>query len=147
MTTEPRPVPCGECDAFLAALDDQTRRGLALVRRYLDHQSQRTGQPHRHVGTARAEDIAACDRALQQELADRAEANRLFSIVVDMALFSLLDDETVNEWLARCAAAGDTATVEQVRALMNEALRIEEGRTDFFGGRPLLRRAGKGNGR
>jgi hypothetical protein len=37
--------------------------------------------------------------------------------------------------------------VEQARALMNEALRFEESRTDYFGGPPLLRRAGKGNGR
>jgi hypothetical protein len=100
----------------VASLPDQQRTAFGLLRQYLDIESQRTGQPHRHVGDTGAEELQACDRALQQELADRAEANRLFSVVVDMAQFSLLDDdETVVEWLARCAAAGDTATVEQVR--------------------------------
>jgi hypothetical protein len=144
MTTAPRPIPCGECDAFLASSSDQFRDGFGLVRRYFDHQARLDGQPHRHVGSARAEDLEAFDRVLQQELADRRQVDHLLSTIVNIALLSLDEDETVDEWLARCTAAGDAATVHGVAQLLAEALRIEETRTNYLGGPPALARLVRG---
>jgi hypothetical protein len=117
------------------------------MRWWLDDRETAAGRPHMHLGDAKADDLAAFDQVLKEEIAQLQQANRCLSSISALGQQFMADDETVDDWLDRCEDTGDAVTAARVTGLMNEVLRIEESRTHYLGGPPLLRRRGKGTRR
>lgn len=135
------PLPCAECETFLSTVSDKTRPQLETLRDYLNTRRIADGQPHQHVGAARAEDLDACMAALDKEMADRKRVHGLLGKVHELVQVELEDDqETFSECMARLTRGGDSITGGMISRLLNEAIAIEESRTNYMGGLPAISR-------
>jgi len=125
MTTQ-TPIPCADCDRFIAAQPATVRQALGRLRHFMDDRQTAQGEPHRHVASARAADFEAADAAFRKELAAIERA----SLCEDLAT-----------WLQRRAADDDAVPPGVVRGLAARALVIGETRTHYLGEQGFLWRA------
>jgi hypothetical protein len=135
---------CGDCEAFLAARPENTRRHWVTLRDYLNDRATADSQPHKHVPDATSEDLEACDRALQKEMDDLKRAYQLVSLIATDAQLYMEDGENMREFIARCQRTRDAVTWVRIAELVNELLSIEESRTSYLSKQRAIYRTSDG---